>query len=224
MNVTRRRSDETIRAAIIEISSWGSRETVGHPAPHSDIRTRNTRREPRRSLLPLAAGFVLLAAGTIAWTLRANGSPATLVPATHSSPPRPTRGAGGPPFEFRLTSAGKLPAVEITSSDATQVCVLVTNLSVTDEHCFDAATVAMGWAYGIAGTAGGPRFAFGVVPDEVDTVLVGEDPAQLVGNVWATDITPAGALTLVVGDSVAQRWSHPVIIDGPDQPPTTSPA
>lgn len=222
MTATRRNADEAVRAAIVEISSWGSREAETDPTSHVGVHPHVPRREPRRLLLTLAAGLALLATAAIALTFRTNSAPASLVPATPESHFPPTQGAHAPPFQFRITSVGRLPTVEITSIDEHQVCVRVVNASETLTRCFGADTIAMGWAYGIAGAAGGSRLVFGVVPDEIDTVLLGDEPALLVGNVWAIEVASTQALPLVVGDSVEERWSHPVILEAQEPAPTTT--
>lgn len=119
-----------------------------------------------------------------------------------------TTGSEAATFEYSFSELKDVPGVKVASADNKGICLNIEFQGGASEGtCTDAETLTTGLGYAAFGQEGGSFFVVGLVPDEVDTVTVGGQPASLDGNVWTFTITAGKTVDLRVGNSSANKWA-----------------
>lgn len=175
--------------------------TAKHSAPTS---VDHRRRRRTAMLAATVVGIAGLAGGWAIASLRqpepnqtVTGAPGATVDSTTPNPVV---------FEYVVSSRAGTERAVITEVDQDGVCYTILLESGDTQECVDASTISQGFAWSTYGPVDGPRFLAGVVPDEVDTVLVNGVAADRAGNVWSSDLPDTATIEVTVGDSTTDRW------------------
>lgn len=120
----------------------------------------------------------------------------------------PTSGEETLLFDYIVSEPRNLPQVKVVSNSSDMVCLDVTfEETSARDICSDRATIRTGLAYAAFGRSDGSFLVVGVVPDDVDTVYVGESKVSFEGNVWVTEVPSGEVVQLRVGNSRTQTWA-----------------
>lgn len=114
-----------------------------------------------------------------------------------------------PTFNFALSNPAATPNLAPAAPAGDLHCVLVTYNDGEGgpfEACTDRDTIATGLAHLIRGQADGTFLLAGTVPDEVDTILVDNEPVDFDGNLWSAVLPDDAPRTLTVGNSQTDVW------------------
>lgn len=104
-----------------------------------------------------------------------------------------------------LTDTKMVSVGSVTDDGACLNLALPNGVSVVD-FCMDRATVSSGLGYGAFSQEDGSFFVVGMVPDEVDTVLVGDQAVSVEGGIWSITLPRGPVSTLRVGNRMTNTW------------------
>lgn len=211
---------------------FGSRSEVVQPSPDNTISVaaRPPETVSRRGRLVSAAAALIIVVGLVAVVAARRSTDEGPAPAARPATEAPRRpglifsaATGTEPrvFSGTATSSDSTPDIAISSADDEQVCTIVASVG-PEETCVSIDDVRTGIIHAVFGTADGGYLIVGIVPDDVEAVLVSGADVDHAGNVWSVRVGDDSPRSLTVrGTTTGVSAGLPPAL--PETPPTTQP-